>query len=86
MLKVLKLQVKELKVKIEKLKAMQIQVDEEHNAAHARYADLVKKHLGALDNPLGPLAGAEKEYLDVHAASIERVQMRLAEEMRSLEQ
>lgn len=64
---------------------MQKQVEEEHQAAHERYANIVKQHLGAQDNPLGPLAGAEKEYLDVHAASIERVQARLADEMKSLQ-
>ena len=70
MVQVLTLQVKELKVKIEKLETMQDEVAKEHAATHARYADLVKKHLDTEENPLGPLAGDEDDYLGVHAESI----------------
>ena len=73
MVKLLELQVTELMVKIEKLSTMQDEVASEHAAAHARYADLIKKHLDTEENRLGPLAGAENDYLDVHAASILRV-------------
>ena len=84
MLKLLELQVKELNVKIGKLSTMQDEVAKEHAAAHARYADLVKKHLDTEDNIYGPLAGAENDYLDVHAASILQVQKRLEKEMSTL--